>query len=94
MKTTQLDKLMEIIDNTVDAKQIKMMKELGYEVTHEMAFSEVLAIHHEMNKAGISTEIKTLQQGTTYLVNLRVGHLEDSLQFNLSDTTDEEVTAC
>ncbi|WP_180230861.1 hypothetical protein [Bacillus cereus] len=54
----ELDKLMKIIANTIDSKQLRMMKDLGYEVTQEMAFSEVLAIYDEMNKAGISTEIK------------------------------------
>ncbi|MBY0600173.1 hypothetical protein [Bacillus bingmayongensis] len=89
MKVTKLDKLMMIIDNTVDSKQTRMIKELGYEITQDMTFSEVLAIHHKMDKAGISVETKTSQQGFTYLVHLRVGHLEESLTFDL-----KEATAC
>ncbi|WP_459501099.1 hypothetical protein [Bacillus sp. C1] len=89
MKVTKLDKLMEIIDNTVDSKQIRMIKELGYEVTQEMAFSEVLAIHHKMNKAGILMETRASQHGSTYFVHLQVGHLEDTLTFSL-----EEVRTC
>ncbi|PFM62172.1 hypothetical protein COJ48_19495 [Bacillus cereus] len=49
---------MKIIANTIDSKQLRIMKDLGYDVAQEMAFSEVLAIYDEMNKAGISTEIK------------------------------------
>lgn len=89
MKTTQLDKVMKIIDNTVDSRQIRMMRDLGHEVTQEMAFSEVLAIYHEMDKVGISVETKTSQKGSTYFVHLRVGHLKESLTFNL-----EEATTC
>jgi myo-inositol-1-phosphate synthase len=78
-----VDAMMEKVDNEVDKALIDLLKELGYDARDGMTLEETQKLHKEMEDAGQFIDVDTHQEGSTYIVELKVVQLARTLKFDL-----------